>query len=338
MKRNSWLTHILFFINTIFALLLLLAYVLPYLPPQRFPFIAVLGLGIPVLIVINILFAVYWGILLKRKVFLSLITLLIGFNHILALFNFKSEAVVADPTENSFQLMSYNVRQFNRGNWLKDRDIPREMESFIQREQPDVICFQEYTDLVDLQDYPYRYIQPKSKSMGQAIYSKFPIVNKGSLDFPNTANNVVYVDVAIDRDTLRIFNMHMQSLAIDPDIRNLDTEKGKRLTKRIGHSFARQQIQMESMLEALADSPYPNIISGDMNNTAFSYIYRKLTLGMKDAFKESGSGMGRTFVLDFIPLRIDFILSDFDLDLKDFKTYDDRMSDHYPIATHVVIP
>ena len=56
-----------------------------------------------------------------------------------------------------------------------------------------------------------------------------------------------------------------------------------------------------------------------------------------DAFAKAGSGTGRTFVFDFLPLRIDFILSDPIFKVLDFENYDIALSDHYPIMAELAI-
>jgi len=54
----------------------------------------------------------------------------------------------------------------------------------------------------------------KKVKYGQAIFSKFPIVKSGSIEFPNTANNAIYADIVKGSDTIRIYNVHLQSLRI----------------------------------------------------------------------------------------------------------------------------
>ena len=54
---------------------------------------------------------------------------------------------------------------------------------------------------------------------------------------------------------------------------------------------------------------------------------------MKDTFKQSGNGFGRTFNFKFFPLRIDFILVDEAFTVNNYRTYDVQLSDHYPIKT-----
>ncbi|HLS30076.1 MAG TPA: endonuclease/exonuclease/phosphatase family protein [Flavobacteriaceae bacterium] len=324
----------LFVINSLLAVLLLLAYALPYFPPYSFPHLAVLSLGMPVLIAGNILFCLFWILRLRKQFLLSLIVLAIGFNHVLSLYKFNTSN--SEVTEKGVKLLSYNVRQFNRHNWIDDKTIPNQIEEFIAKESPDIICFQEYvSEEIDFSEYPYVYEKLISGKFGQAILSKYPIINKSALDFPNTANNAIYADIVIEQDTIRVFNMHLQSLRIDPDLRTLNTESGKKMTRKMGSSFGVQQQQIDMLLRAKNESPYKNLIGGDMNNTAFSYAYRRLSAGFQDAFKEKGSGLGYTFVMDFIPIRIDYFLIDAQIPILEFKTYRIKLSDHEPISVRI---
>ena len=125
--------------------------------------------------------------------------------------------------------------------------------------------------------------------------------------------------------------MHLQSLKINPEVEQLKNEDSERLIKRIGTTFEMQQAQTELFLEHKNKCPYKMIISGDFNNTAYSYVYKKIKGDLQDAFKESGNGFGRTYDFKFFPIRIDFILANESLQVKRLKTFDEHYSDHYPI-------
>ena len=77
------------------------------------------------------------------------------------------------------------------------------------------------------------------------------------------------------------------------------------------------------------------IICGDFNNTAYSYVYKEIKGNLIDTFKEAGNGFGRTFDFKFFPVRIDFVLVDDRFKVNSFKTYDVKLSDHYPIMAKV---
>ena len=102
--------------------------------------------------------------------------------------------------------------------------------------------------LLDFNQYKYKYInvEGKKNKYGQAIFSKFKIINKGEIDFPNSTNNVIYADILRKKDTIRVYSMHLQSIKISTDINeNIDEAKSKFIFKRISKAFKEQQLQAE---------------------------------------------------------------------------------------------
>lgn len=337
MKRLSFFDKFIFFINSVVSLALLLAYILPFIPPKTFPFLSLLSLGMPFLIIANLLFLLYWAIRLQRQVLMPLIVLLIGLHHVFSLFNYSTEQ---KNSKNGISIMSYNVRSFNRYQWIKDDQIPRKIKSFIRKEKPQILCIQDFykTDSIKM-DFPYSYVEVKGKksTFGHAIFSQYPIIGKGNLNFPNTNNNAIFADIVVKEDTVRVFNVHFESLKIIPE-EILGEEVSDQLIDRVGKAFVMQQKQTKLVLDAVKQSPHKVIICADMNNSAFSYIYRQIEEnGFKDAFKEAGDGFGKTFDFDFIPLRIDVIFVPEELNVNDFQNYKVKLSDHYPIMARVKI-
>lgn len=339
MKKLGWVDKLIFILNSLLAFALLLSYLLPYVPPKTFPLLSVLSLGVPLLILCNFIFLLFWAIRFKRQFLLSLIILLLGYNYVLSWYQFSSEP--KEKGENKISLMSYNVRMFNAYKWVNDDKIPEKISSFIAEKDPDILATQEHFTGVSklVKDYPYKFIKLKdgNSEFGSAIFSKYPIINKHSIDFPEDGNNnAIFVDIVKNQDTLRVFNVHFQSLNIKPGISDLKKQDSKKLLGRIGYGFKLQQSQAEMMMLEVQKSPYKTIIMGDFNNTAFSYIY-KLIKGerFKDAFMEVGSGFGKTFNLNYFPLRIDFMLIDEGINTETFEVFPIQLSDHYPIFSTV---
>lgn len=338
MKKLKWIDKVLFILNILGAFTLLLVYLLPFIPPKSFPFLAILSLGMPVLLTVNLLFVVYWLVRLKRQVFLSLIVLAIGFTHITSLFNFNITAENEKHTQadNELSILSYNVRLFNKFNWLDTKNIKSKIINFVNAENPDIVFFQEFTDATaeDFEEFDYAHIDENSdKGVGQAIFSKYEMVDKGRVEINDQSPRAIYADILYRGDTIRLFNIHLESLKIESKVEELQKEDSKRLIKRVGHSFVKQQIQASQIKKQIATSPYKTILGGDFNNSAYSYVYRQLSSGRKDCFKRAGEGFGKTFVFDFIPIRIDFMLVNSDFNVVDFKNYDLQLSDHYPVKT-----
>ncbi|MBO3097430.1 endonuclease/exonuclease/phosphatase family protein [Gelidibacter pelagius] len=339
MKKLNLIDKFLFFFNSIAATTLLLAYILPYIEPKRFAFLSVLSLTVPFLIIVNLLFVVYWLLKVKKQLLLSLIVLLIGFNHLTSLYKISASKQVDDV--DNIAVMNYNVRLFNVFKWIPDIDAAQDISQFIEDKKPDIISMQEYRPddgLVLKKYYRFEAVGGERIKNGQAIFSKFPIINTGSIEFPNTYNNAIFADVVTGKDTIRIYNVHLQSLKIDANTDPLKNEAAENLFRRVGSTFRLQQAQTDLFLEHKSKSPYKTIICGDFNNTAYSYVYKEIKGNdLRDAFVEAGNGFGRTFDFKFFPVRIDFILVDQNFEINGFKTYDVKLSDHFPIMSRVKV-
>lgn len=338
MKGLNWFDRFLFLLNILFAVALLFAYLLPYIPPAKFALLSVFSLGVPLLIIVNIIFLLFWLFRLRRQAILSLVVLLIGFNHVTSVYEVSSEedGMVED---NVLQIMTYNVRQFNQYGWAEDVDIPQKITAFMKAQDPDVVAMQEYYkgELEIAKSFPYKYIKLKEENaeFGLALFSKYPIINSGSLDFPtHSNNNAVFADIVKNGDTIRVVNVHLQSFGIKPSLNTIEKEHSKKVLFGMGQTFVKQERQMKLVKEAVLASPYPSIILGDFNNTAYSYVYRELRdIGFNDAYKEAGNGFGKTFeIFDILPLRIDFILPQESIEILTFQNYEVPYSDHYPIS------
>jgi len=335
MKKLSFIDKLLWLINRILAVLLLLSFILPFLPPKTFSALSVLSLGVALLILINVLFFLYWLVKLKKQFILSLIVLSIGYFSFGSLYKFSSSKNI--DASGNFKVMNYNVRLFNLYKWIPEDDVEIKIVDLIKTEAPDILSLQEYHPHknVNLSFFKYKFekLSGKKTKYGQAIFSNFPIINSGSVEFPNTSNNAIFVDVVMHTDTVRVYNVHLESMRINTKVESLKKEDSERLFKRIGTTFKMQQFQSELFLKHKNECKYKMIICGDFNNTAFSYVYRKIRGDLNDAFKEAGNGFGRTYDFKFFPVRIDFIFADDEFAVNGFKAYNDHYSDHYPIMT-----
>jgi len=338
MKKLKFLDKIIFFVNSVVATMLLLSYVLPYLAPKSFAFLSVLSLAVPILILVNILFVVYWLLKVKKQLLLPAIVLIIGYNYVFSLYKFSSSKDIEDA--DNISVMNYNVRLFNLFDWIESETVKDDIISFVTENKPDILSIQEYRkdeDITFSGYYKYEEISGHKVKNGQAIFSKFPIINSGSIEFPNTSNNAIFADIVKGSDTIRIYNVHLQSSGIDSRVDELAKETSENLFKRIRKTFKIQQSQAELFLEHKNKCPYKMIICGDFNNTAYSYVYKEIKGDFNDTFAEAGNGFGRTFNFKWFPIRIDFILSDSSFEINGFKTFDVELSDHYPIMAKLKI-
>lgn len=336
MKKLKFVDKIIFLVNSLAAFLLLISYLLPYIPPSRFATLSVLSLGVPLLILLNLVFFLYWLLRLKKQLMLSLVVLILGWSHISSMYKFSPAKQVEDASNMS--IMSFNVRLFNRLNWLPSETVKEDIEQLIDTEQPDLLALQEYKrgNPIRRKDYyNYNATYTRDAKGGLTIFSKFPIINSGSLEFKDTDNNAIFVDIVKQKDTLRVYNIHLQSAGINTSVTNLKKETSEHFFKQVGSTFKEQHEQVELLLKHKSKCSYKTIVIGDFNNTAYSYIYKELKGDLLDTFKEAGSGFGKTYNFKFFPLRIDFILVDEAFTVNGYQTYDVLLSDHFPIKANV---
>ena len=334
MKKLSFINKIIYIINSLMAGYLLFSYLLPYVSPNSFPTFAILSLLVPILIIINIIFAIYWILNLKKQFILSTIILIIGWFFTPQIFKITDNK---SSLNDDLKVMTYNVRMFNHWKWIDDKNVPKKINDFIIKKSPDVLLFQEYYTLEKQQfSYPYKYIKTKNNSvnMGLAIYSKFPIINKGSLDLKDTSNNIIFADIVRKKDTIRVYNLHLQSLELNTDKENFGQENSEKLITTLKKGFKEQAVQVKIFLAHEKQWKGKIIVAGDFNNTSYSWVYNQISKNKKDTFIEAGKGFGKTFNYWF-PMRIDYILTDENAIVNKFSSFPEKNSDHFPIQAKI---
>ncbi len=345
MKKLSIFKKLVYLITVLLSLLLLIACVVPYFPVKVFPLFSFLSLGVPAVVVVNILFAVYWFFTSIKRSILPIIVLIIGYISLGSFVQFKGggDTEVESNTSNTenLNIMTFNSYGFKGLDRARRKDVENgnNIIKFISEQDPDIICFQEFDykriRTNELDAYPYSYVNfefgvPRSKVI-QAIYSKYPIVSKGNLNFPESFNNGLYVDLLYKKDTVRVYNLHLESLGITPGSGNLSRKAPEKLYEQLGNVFKKQEEQAKLVSEHYNSISYKKIICGDFNNGQYSRIYNLVKGDMLDSFEEKGSGYGRTYNFHGLPVRIDFILFDEEITIKGHKNFNVKYSDHFPV-------
>src|SRR5690606_17224029 len=128
-----------------------------------------------------------------------------------------------------------------------------------------------------------------------------------------------FADIVRDNDTLRIYNVHLQSFHIDPLSEELSQENSSRLASRMGAVFSKQQVQTDIFVKHINKSPYKTITCGDLNNNQYSAIYDQIQGVNVVTFEEQGTGTEKTFSFKYFPFRIDFIFCDPSIELSRIK-------------------
>jgi endonuclease/exonuclease/phosphatase family metal-dependent hydrolase len=318
-----------------------------------------------VFLVANIFFLLFWAIAKKKQFLLSLIILLIGIPILTRYFQIHipdKNKIKSIHKSQPLKIISFNVRLFNLYKWVNKEDAEQEIIHFINRESPDIICFQEFYTrergkysekelLKQLQMANYKYIQyvlrkPGVSNFGIATISKYPIIHSGNINFINTYNQCVFTDIKHGKDTFRVYNTHLQSYRLlkqNYDFidslklkYNDDQVKGWRdIIYRIKTAYIKRGNQADSVSAHIKKSKYPVIVCGDFNDSPVSYSYQKISKGMKDAFIEAGSGIGSTYFTKFPSFRIDYILHQNSLVAFNYKSPKLELSDHNPVICYI---
>jgi len=366
-KRLGFIGKAILSANILAVLLLLLSYLAPFTDPAVFWPIAFVGLAYPALILVNLFFVIYWLLFRPKIAWVSLLAIVIGWQFVLTQIGFRESISIDTPksSANFIRVMTYNAHYFkrvadaytNRNNKL----VKDQMLDIIRREQPDVVCFQEFMShssgeydmeksVQEILQSNYFYFLPFNKwdyeRIGLAIFSKYPIVNTGYILFSDVerGNEAIYTDIKVNKKTIRIYNVHFQSIAFQPDDYkymkdveeiNPDVESARRIGSRIKSAFIRRSEQVKNLKKHTLDCKLPFVLAGDFNDTPISYALNTMSKGLKNSFREKGSGFGNTYNGDFPNFQIDYILTTPDFDIKNYQIIKEKLSDHYPVRSDI---
>ena len=286
---------------------------------------------------------------MKKPVWVNLIVLLIGINSI---HTFVANAEDDNSEiERTFSIMSYNVRLFNAYNWIKKEGVKEEIFEFFKELESDILCLQEFYAPKELPqlDYPFQHIglQQKKSQWHMAIYSKFPQINKGTVSIKGERmnNTCIFSDVIIDKDTIRVYNIHLASNWFDkkelafienPDLNKQVIKEGLlSIGKRLKESFQKRAIEVDVIKKHMESSPFPILVCGDFNDLPNSYSYQKIANGLKDSFLKKGYGIGSTFIGKIPFLRIDYILHSPHFETVKINIHPQKLSDHKAIESNL---
>jgi endonuclease/exonuclease/phosphatase family metal-dependent hydrolase len=347
------LNRIFFPLNIVAILILLCSYLAPYVNPDAAWYFAFAGMAYPVLLLVNIFFFLYWGFQIRMKALYSLVAILLGYSHLSGYF--QTDPQKAKVISRTIKIMSFNTHNF--GAPENKHSACYSFSEIMKEDKPDVFCLQEsyesnsfkgYNLKKELKDYNLAFVRIEDNKLlgkGLPMMSRFPIVNQGLIIYDsNSTNFSAFIDVVVKgKDTIRVINTHLESIRFERYDYNFvnnvsigtdtDVVSTKNILRKLKTGFIKRAVQVDQLEEFIERSPYRIILCGDFNDTPVSYAYSKLSEGMKDAFKESGSGLGTTYTGPFPSYRIDYILFDSKFDAFNYKSVETKYSDHKIIKT-----
>ena len=344
--------------NILFALFLIFSYLSVHIDPDIIALPALFGLAYPYLLLVNIIFAIVWLVMLRWEALVSIVVILAGFTH------FSNYIKIQKPSGDktgTFQVQSYNVRLFNYFEGRSTSSSEKRILELLRNQGADIICLQEIYIMGDPVQKEreirsalggkyfshFKVISSgKNRYYGIATLTRFPIISRGDIVHEKSSSLSIYSDILAGKDTIRVFNNHLQSFRLHRMERTflselVETSDDKEalselvsISSSLRNGFVKRASQAQAVKTRLGKSPYPVIVVGDFNDTPVSYSYRKIRKGLNDSFVSSGYGAGFTYKGNYPPNRIDYILYDNALECRHFDILKVKYSDHYPIVAY----
>lgn len=334
-------------------LLTLTVYSSVFISPEVFRFAGLLPFFIPVLLIINAFLFAMLALAWRRLAFFPLAALILGYKFILITFQIHPRNEDAE----GLRVMTYNTHSFfyrakksdalnsNVFTWLADH--PADIKAFQEFYQDNTTSERNALKLLSKNgeyEYVYHIVDGslQKRSQGIAIFSRFPIINNGVVFENQVTNGAIFADILVRGDTIRIYNTHLESMAIQTSSLN-DYDRAKEVARQtLGKlhrgSLARAQ-QLSILSEHISNSPHPVILMGDLNEVPYSYVYFKLSEKLDNAFEKAGRGFEFTYNRVLFFLRIDHIFADPSLTPVHFNTHREvDYSDHYPVTATFTWP
>ncbi|MEO6870364.1 MAG: endonuclease/exonuclease/phosphatase family protein, partial [Ginsengibacter sp.] len=194
--KRSWLSVL----GAIFTITVLILYIMvccvPFMPLGILWIFNLPGLIFPFLFFILLIITIVYFITQSKWKWKCLVVLLLGLQQLAATFPLHiSHTWTNEKNENSIRILSWNVNSWDIANFtIKNGNTFHEpMMNFIKTQNADILCFQEFFDIIDPKispsfikplneiGFPYYYFAPYSYTVsgkfqtGLAIFSKWPI-------------------------------------------------------------------------------------------------------------------------------------------------------------------
>ncbi len=246
----------------------------------------------------------------------------------------------------SISVLSYNTKLFRKPGVYSE--FSSNLIEWVVKDTSDIKCIQEFSTNSRWQEldvktkieaggyYSYTYSASSEvygeHNPGTAIFSKYPILNSGLVDpKEERINSMIYADIQVRMDTIRVYNIHLTSYRFDEISHNIGIfKKVNQGINKVRKVVGMHMDEIDKLLDHVNKSDYPVIIAGDFNEIALSNNLFKLS-GLGSAFEEAGSGFGFTVKKPPFFLRIDHIFFNDHITVDRYMVdYSIDISDHYP--------
>lgn len=335
--------------SAVVVMLTLLAYLCPQVSPASFRWLAFFGTAFPWLLLANVGLMLLWAWRMNRFALYHLGVIVFGWQFVTGFvgFDFGKDSI----PETSICIATHNLGGMFRGKAYTELSREKTATAYAhflkENGFPDVLCTQETTGkFYRLLAQKMSYVHTFNLKKGTVIMSRFPMEAGGDIPLGKTANSSIWVDIRIGERLVRVYNLHLQSNSVTESAEKVMEEKGFDeeetwntigwMLGKVGKATSIRAEQADLLRDHIAQCPHAVIVCGDFNDTPNSYVYATLSNGFKDTFREKALGFGTTFGGALPLLRIDYILTEPNMNTFACHTiHDANFSDHYPVVVEV---
>jgi len=325
---------IIFLATLVLLVLTIMANIASYAHPSTNTWLHFLPVFAPFLIITNILSFIYWAHVSRKILFIPAISLLFSGLYFVSLMGFGISAYNPSQSKQHIKVASFNINYFGH----TEQNNAIQIASLAQKHNVDIIAMQEFNpnSFYNINEITGEFhflgnnaiFTGNKDGIGMAIMSKYPILISNKITFENTGNGFMWADILFEQDTIRIFNLHLQTTGF-----HSSRIKGyKQVFENMLENFLLRASQAQIVRDYISDSPYPVIVAGDLNDTPRSFVYNTLKGDdLIDSFTKKKFGPGGTYRWTLNLLRIDYILHSKHFNTVEYKMESVALSDHKPI-------
>ena len=326
----KWIRSLITICHLIIIGLLLANFLNAWIAPSTFSKLNFLSLAFPGLMIANIFLLLLWIIAQKKRFFLFAVTSLLLYFPIKRWVNYSPTRTADKKT---IRIASFNCK-------LTTEEQRKKIEEYLSANEFDIINLQEAGVEKPVSKLAYSY----GDELLMVTYSRYKIVDRKAVlsSEEDRQSYAIQTDVEIDGKIVRIFNIHLSSFFFNKDMiypeeeAEANKQKLVDICKTLEPGFRKHEKQLKIISKAIRNSPYPTIVTGDMNAVPNSYEYYQISHGLNDAFVEAGTGFSTTFHDYKIPITIDYIFTSKELETKKFQVQRQiNFSDHYPVVADI---
>lgn len=288
--------------------------------PQTCPWLNVLSLTFPALMILNIVCIIIWMLMVKKRSILFLGLTLLMISPIRRWVNFRGE----NAEKPNLKVVTMNIKGGAYGR--------PEIYQYMQDTDPDIALVQEHLGTFHVPGYIF-----EGNYDLLTLNSKAEIIHQEKI--PTSENGeAFYADIRVQGKVIRFINVYLNPFSFEKskvkpaEDYNTNLRKLRYIGKTLLPTFKAHQREIEVIKKTIKNSPYPIILAGDFNAVPNSYEYYQLAEGLKDVFVEVGRGSSTSFHDYKLPIRIDYVFCSPEITPVSYRV--DRrkkISDHYPV-------